>query len=189
MPTVYVIGGPNGAGKTTLAETLLPHYLKVSEYVNADRIAGGLSAFNPGAVAIEAGRLMVKRMHDLAAAGADFACETTLSSLFLAGFLKDLKGNGYSVTLIYVWLKTPALAMKRVRLRAEMGGHDIPREVVARRYERGLENLRALYLPEADSWYIYDNSGPKPALVSELHPGGELTVHDVETHRTIVVGE
>ncbi len=59
MPSLYIIGGPNGAGKTTLARTLLPEYLKVVNFVNADSIAGGLSAYDPESVALEAGRIMM----------------------------------------------------------------------------------------------------------------------------------
>ena len=53
-PQVVVIAGPNGAGKTTLAPFLLRDKLGLLEYVNADPIALGLSAFDPGSVAIEA---------------------------------------------------------------------------------------------------------------------------------------
>jgi len=185
MPQVFVIGGPNGAGKTTLAETLLPDYLKVSEYVNADLIAGGLSAFNPGTVALEAGRLMLKRIHELAEKGVDFAYETTLASRSFSVFLEGLKERGYSVTLLYVWLRSPDLAVKRVRLRAEAGGHDVSREIVIRRYRRGLLNLRQSYLRLSDEWFLYDNSGARPILVAERLPGGQVTVHDQGSYTKI----
>lgn len=186
MPHVYVIGGPNGAGKTTLAETLLPDYLKVAEYVNADHIAGGLSAFNPEAVSLEAGRLMLKRIHELGEKGVDFAYETTLASRSFGGFLKGLKEKGYSVTLLYVWLRSPALAVRRVRSRVALGGHDVAREIVVRRYRRGLRNLNELYVALADSWFLYDNSGPRPVLVAERSAGTSTTVHIHEIYETIV---
>jgi hypothetical protein len=65
-PQIIVIAGPNGAGKTTLSPFLLHDKLGVLEYVNADPIALGLSGFDPGSVAFEAGRVMLKRLHDLA---------------------------------------------------------------------------------------------------------------------------
>ena len=52
MPDVYIIGGANGSGKTTVAKAILPTFLDVFEYVNADEIAAGLSPFNPDSVAI-----------------------------------------------------------------------------------------------------------------------------------------
>ena len=42
MKDIIILGGPNGAGKTTAAKMLLPHELRVREFVNADEIARGL---------------------------------------------------------------------------------------------------------------------------------------------------
>ena len=66
MPKLYIIAGCNGAGKTTASYTVLPEMLGCKEFVNADEIAKGLSPFNPESVAIEAGRLMLQRMDELA---------------------------------------------------------------------------------------------------------------------------
>lgn len=61
-PQIIIIAGPNGAGKSTLAPLLLRDKLKLTEYVNADTIALGLSAFAPEKAAMEAGRVMVRRL-------------------------------------------------------------------------------------------------------------------------------
>src|SRR5690606_17060056 len=79
-PRVVVLCGPNGAGKSTAAETLLRDTLAVAEFVNADTIAQGLSGFRPAASALAAGRVMLARLHELAAKRDDFAFETTLAS-------------------------------------------------------------------------------------------------------------
>lgn len=50
-PLVVVVAGPNGAGKSTTAPRLLRGALAVTEFVNADAIAQGLSAFRPESVA------------------------------------------------------------------------------------------------------------------------------------------
>lgn len=47
MPNLYVIGGANGSGKTTVSLSLLPSFLGIYEYINADAIAKGFSPFNP----------------------------------------------------------------------------------------------------------------------------------------------
>lgn len=53
-PSIVMIAGPNGAGKSTAAPTLLRGALGVQEFVNADVIARGLSAFAPETVDAEA---------------------------------------------------------------------------------------------------------------------------------------
>jgi predicted ABC-type ATPase len=45
-PLVVVLAGPNGSGKTTAAPRVLRDRLHVSEFVNADTLAQGLSGFN-----------------------------------------------------------------------------------------------------------------------------------------------
>ena len=82
MPNVIIISGPNGAGKSTLAPYLLRDTFGILEYVNADTIAEGLSAFAAETVAMEAGRVMLKQLKTLALQQKDFAFETTLSSRF-----------------------------------------------------------------------------------------------------------
>ena len=80
LPNLYIVAGCNGAGKTTASFTILPGILNCREFVNADSIAAGLSPFNPESVAIEAGRLLLSRIHELMAGSMDFAFETTLST-------------------------------------------------------------------------------------------------------------
>jgi len=52
----------------------------VPDFVNADQIAAGLSVFNPEGAAFEAGRIMLRRLDELAASGRSFGFESTLSS-------------------------------------------------------------------------------------------------------------
>lgn len=166
-PLVIVIAGPNGAGKSTTAPSLLRDALQVSEFVNADAIAGGMSAFRPDSVAIPAGRAMLNRVQHLADARADFAFETTLASRSFAPWLARLKRRGYHVHVLFLWLESADLAVNRVAARVRRGGHNVPEATVRRRYERGLRNLFRLYLPVADSWQMFDNSrAGRPCLVA-----------------------
>jgi predicted ABC-type ATPase len=66
MKRLYIIVGCNGAGKTTASYTILPEILDCREFVNADEIARGISPFQPDKAGIEAGRLMLNRIHKLA---------------------------------------------------------------------------------------------------------------------------
>ena len=158
-PILYMLAGPNGAGKTTFARSYLPHFAKCREFVNADLIAAGLSPFNPESQAIAAGRLMLQRIDQLVKARATFALETTLAGRAYAQRLRRLKDElGYEVELLYFWLPSADFAVSRVATRVRQGGHNIPEEVMRRRYEAGISNFVKLYSPLADRWLIYDGS-------------------------------
>lgn len=75
-PQVILIAGPNGAGKSTLAPILLRDKLGVLEFINADTIAAGLSAFRAEAAAVEAGRIMLRRLSELGVRRQSFAFAT-----------------------------------------------------------------------------------------------------------------
>jgi predicted ABC-type ATPase len=166
-PHVVVIAGPNGAGKTTAAPFLLRDTLGVTEFVNADTIAQGLSAFEPEQVAVTAGRVMLARLKGLAARRANFAFETTLASRSFAPWLAGLIAGGYAFHLIFLWLPSADFAVSRVAHRVAKGGHAVPEETVRRRYDAGLRNFFSLYQPQSTTWQMYDNSsGSPPRLIA-----------------------
>lgn len=190
-PRVVVFAGPNGAGKSTHADAILAT-LGMETFVNADFIARGLSGRNTEAVAFEAGRIMLGRLRQLANAGEDFAFESTLSSRTFAPFLRGLKSKGYGVAIYYFSLPSAQLAVRRVKLRVALGGHDVPADVVRRRFGRSLENFFELYAPLASRWAVFDNSQPPHARIVATSEGGQLTVKEPETwlklqkiHRTL----
>ena len=170
MKNLYIIAGCNGAGKTTASMTVLPEILNCYEFVNADEIAKGLSPFQPEKVAIEAGRIMLKRLKDLMESGVDFAFETTLSTRSYVSFIKEAALKDYKITLIFVYLKNVELAKRRVRERVLRGGHNIENDVIERRYEAGLKNFFQLYMPICDLWMVVDNSAENSVL-SEIASG------------------
>ena len=157
-PRLYIIAGCNGAGKTTASFTVLPDMLGCKEFVNADEIARGLSPFNPEEMAIEAGRLMLSRIKTLIASHRTFAIETTLSTRSYRNTVRKAKAEGYEVILIFFWLPSPEVAVKRVAQRVKNGGHNIPEAVIRQRFYRGLHNLFEIFMPIVDDWMIYDNS-------------------------------
>jgi predicted ABC-type ATPase len=158
QPRVVVLAGPNGAGKTTASRALLDETLGVAEFVNADAIAAGLSAFDPDRFAIEAGRLMLTHLRHLASERISFAFETTLASRSFAPWIADLIKSGYAFHLCFLWLPSAEQAVQRVASRVLRGGHQVPDETIRRRYERGLRNFFALYQPLATTWRVYNNS-------------------------------
>jgi predicted ABC-type ATPase len=171
---VVIIAGPNGAGKTTFAEEFLPGEARCVEFVNADLIAAGLSPFCPGGVAFAAGRLMLGRIAELAAAGRSFAFETTLASRVYFRLIPQWRVAGFLVKLCFLKLPDPEFAIRRVEQRARLGGHEIPAATVRRRFRRGWANLEVGYLGIVDRWAIYDAS----RFPVELTATGDNRPHD-----------
>jgi len=164
-PKIVVIAGPNGAGKTTFARAFLPEEARCPRFINADLIAAGLSPFAPETAAIKAGRLMLDEIDACVRRKDSFAFETTLSGI---GYLRRIQGwrrSGYHVSLFFLSLPSVELAIARVAERVRQGGHDIPEQVIRRRFITGLRNFDLHYRQMVDMWALYDNAGEEPLLV------------------------
>lgn len=178
LKDIVIIGGPNGAGKTTSAPAIIPRRLEISEFVNADEIARGLSPFDPQGAAIAAGRVMIERIRTLVQTGESFAFETTCAGRAHAHWLRECKARGWRLTLLFLWLPTPQAALDRVAKRVREGGHGIPSDAVIRRWKLGAANMRHVYLPLSDVALIYDNSDAGRLLIAERSLGVPLVVYD-----------
>ena len=165
---ILIIAGPNGAGKTTFAHTYLELSARSMPFVNADSIAAGLrSEMSPNAD-FRAGRLMLTELDRLTAEGRSFAFETTLSGRGYLRRIRQWRNDGYRVTLLFRSLPSADEAVERVRLRASQGGHDVPEEVVRRRFETGLRNFRELYSEAVDEWVLYDGLHFTPVPIDRI---------------------
>ena len=181
---LYIIAGCNGAGKTTASFTILPEVLDCKEFINADEIAKGLSPFQPESVAMQAGRIMLARMDKLLQKGETFAFETTLATKSYKQKIEWAQANGYEVTLLFFWLNTSKLAKKRVAQRVAEGGHNIPDEIIERRYHSDITQLITTYMDMIEKYYIFDNSEGESVLIAEKYEGEEL-VFDIEIFNQI----
>jgi predicted ABC-type ATPase len=157
---IVIIAGPNGAGKTTFAREFLPGEADCPDFINVDLIAAGLSPFDPDRAALRAGRLMLKEIKRRVQAGESFAFETTLAGHNYARLIPRWRVAGYHVKLIFLSLPTADLAVARVAARVAQGGHNVPEEVIRRRFDAGLRNFENLYRKLVDTWVVYENSGP-----------------------------
>ncbi len=164
---ILIIAGPNGAGKTTFAMEFLPKEADCPIFVNADRIAAAWNPFGPARSTIKAGRVMLDEIHQHAKNGETFAFETTLAGRRYARLIPAWQKHGYEVSLFFLRLPASDLAVSRVRQRVLEGGHDVPEQVVRRRFHAGWRNFESLYRPLVDVWVLYDNSGNVPVLLGE----------------------
>lgn len=175
---LYIISGCNGAGKTTASFTILPEILDCKEFVNADEIAKGLSPFQPEKVAFESGRIMLHRINELFQQEENFAFETTLATRSYKNKIIEAKNKNYNTILLFFWLENSELAKERVKTRVKEGGHNIPEDVIERRYIKGIKNLFEIYIPIVDQVLIFDNSKGKHKLIAEKSGSDELNILD-----------
>lgn len=163
---IVIIAGPNGAGKTTFAREFLPADAELPNFVNADLIAAGLSPFAPDLAAFRAGRIMLETIADYAKRGESFSFETTLSGLTYAQMIPVWRSSRYLVKLIFLSLPNVEIALERVATRVIQGGHNVPEDVIRRRFAHGIKNFES-YKALVDSWQLYDNSDAPPILLDE----------------------
>lgn len=185
MPRLYIISGCNGSGKTTASYTLLPEMLECNQFVNSDEFAKSLSPFNPSEASVTASRYMLQKIYYLLGNMMDFCVETTLATRSLLGIINDAKSRGYTVYILYFWLKSPEMAILRVKNRVAAGGHNIPEHVVRRRYYMGLNYFFETYAPICDRWMLVDNSVSPFTIVAE-GSGKTVSVKDKEKYDTIL---
>jgi predicted ABC-type ATPase len=96
-----------------------------------------------------------------------FTFETVMSSRDKLDLMHDATRAGFRTYLYYICTDTPIINEQRVAIRALKGGHDVPRDKIASRYERSLA-----LLPEAislvDRAFLFDNSEQSHQLVAEF---------------------
>lgn len=153
--TYTIFAGVNGAGKSTLYQL---HSLdKNQPRVNTDEIVQKIGDWKNVRDQIKAGKIAVKNIKDYITQGISFNQETTLTGKSIINNIAKAKENGYQVILHYIGLESAELAKKRVKQRVFKGGHDIPEDIIERRYQESFDNLK-IAIPYCDKVNIYDNT-------------------------------
>jgi len=151
-PQLVLLAGPNGAGKSTFYDVFLSN--SPLPFLNAD-----LFAAETGVDSLEAARILDATRDRMIEDGLGFITETVFSDPFghKVDMLRKAANAGYEVTLIYIGVASADLSSHRVDQRIARGGHDVPRDRIASRFKRSLENLRKAiaFVPTVE---LYDNS-------------------------------
>jgi predicted ABC-type ATPase len=163
---IIIIAGPNGAGKTTFAKNFLPREAHTLRFINADLIAAGLAPFNPESISFKAARLMLNELDEYTESGESFAFETTLSGSHYLQRIEEWRNLGYVVKLWFIALSSPEIAISRVAERVAQGGHNIPEDVIRRRFKAGLENFLK-YQKAVNSWVLFDGDSAELETIAQ----------------------
>ena len=165
MKKLIIVGGANGSGKTTFSkEITIQNNL---EFLNADEIERELreqSKDNDSKI-LSAGKEFFRRLDSFLNKGESFVLESTLLGSYLKKVIQKAISFNYHIQIVYVFLESPKDCIQRVKLRVKLGGHNVPREDIVRRFYRSKNNFWKEYKNMADDWNVIYNSATNPREV------------------------
>jgi predicted ABC-type ATPase len=167
-PIFVVLAGPNGAGKSTMTPAV-----QIGPKIDSDAIARDINPTNPDAAALPAARRAIAELKSYKEQGRSFTYETTLSSNTSLREIEDAKLKGYEVRLYFVALESAIQSAFRVQDRVTTGGHDIPADAIARRFEVTFAHVNEV-VAKVDRFELIDN-----------HRGATRSVLLIESGRVI----
>lgn len=156
-----IVAGINGVGKSSMTQLLRHNSDSFGTIIDPDDYAVKYGGNLLG------GKEAIKDINYCIENGLAFTEETTLSGKHIINTAKRAKNNGYTINLIYIGLNSAQDSIDRVANRVKNGGHDIPTEIIVRRYAHRFEQLTKIlnYCDKAD---FYDNSnGYNPVATFE----------------------
>jgi predicted ABC-type ATPase len=176
-----IISGVNGSGKTTFALDYFSDSNTI--FINADSIATSLSPNNPDLSQFRAGKLMIGEIKNCIKNKQNFAIETTLSSKNYLKIIKNLKKQNWQINLIYLYLPSVDLSIKRVTERVKNGGHNIKKADILRRYDRSIDNLINSYFDFVDNIICIDNQDTRELIFNK---NSKLNIYNQEKYNKIM---
>lgn len=171
-PVLHLIVGPNGAGKTTFHERILQPGTHLP-FINADRIAEQRWPEDPLRHAYDAAEIAAERRQAAIDAGRSFATETVCSHPSKLKLLQTAQAAGYRTDL-HVILIPEALAVRRVQVRVEVGGHDVPEEKIRARFRRLWQLVRRAIELSGETEVLDNSRADKPFRRVARYEKGEL---------------
>jgi len=128
---------------------------------------------------VDAARIVLKDMSYTLDQGKSFIWETTLSGTYHNNFLKLAHEANYKIIFSYVMLASPEQNLARVQQRVALGGHDVPEEILRRRYLKSVANFK-IVRDMCDSWILYYNGDKKIIEIARGDNNQEIFVKDAE---------
>lgn len=159
-PVFILLAGPNGSGKSTFRERRLR--LLGLECIDPDEVA--LDIFGRQALTRDEARSATieatRQVNVYLSRGESICLETVFSDRngHKKALVQEARSKGYYTVLIFIGVDSPEISVARVAQRVLDGGHDIPDDIIKRRFPSAFQNARDM-LPIADLSLLYDNSG------------------------------
>jgi predicted ABC-type ATPase len=175
-PVILVLAGVNGAGKSSLGGALIRgrglEYFNPDEAARRIREATDCAIEDANSLAWNEGK---ERLEAAIARRSNYAFESTLGGQTIPALLLGAARAGIDVTIWFVGLSSPEQHIARVRARVAAGGHDIPQDVVRRRWDDSRRHLIAL-MPAVAEIRVFDNSEEGDPVAGTI-PEPRLVLH------------
>ncbi|SHF00914.1 Predicted ABC-type ATPase [Seinonella peptonophila] len=146
-PTYISIAGGNGSGKTTLKEGLIHNQVPLGEMVDIDMLTK-LIGFEASST------YFGQKINHYLEEGISYTQETTTPSHI---FFKTAKSKEFHTILCFVALDDEAMCVDRVASRVELGGHNVPEDIIRKNYRDSFVGLSKC-IPFVDELFLYNNS-------------------------------
>ena len=178
-----MLAGVNGAGKSSIGGSALR--ARDQDWYNPDEVSRGLqrrfSDRPTNEISARVWREGLSRLKKAILTDTRFVFETTLGGNTITGTLLDAIAGGIRVDVWFCGLASIDLHIQRVAERVARGGHDIPENLIRKRYRRSMRNLCRL-APGLHQLVVYDNSLPlernhKPQLRKLLQARDKRLLH------------
>lgn len=170
---IYTIfGGVNGAGKSTIFQLLSDaEKANLGVRINVDELVSSMGSWQDVSVQMKAARQTVANIKYCLDNNISFNQETTLAGQSIIATAKKAKTKGYEVNLNYVFVNDVEIAKTRVHERVKKGGHGVSDELIERRFDNSLKNLK-LIIPFCDTINIFNNTDHflNVVIIKEEHP-------------------
>lgn len=171
MKKYTIIGGINGVGKSSLSGVLSQDHNDLGIIIDTDKITAKL-----GGDKIKGGKEAIRLISDCLAKGINFTQETTLSGRKTLKTIETARNEGYYIRLFYIGISSAEESLLRIENRVKKGGHNIPSDDVARRFQNRFEDLAKILL-YCDEVHFFDNENGF-VYVGEYRNGQLFTVGD-----------
>ena len=156
MSRLDLVVGPNGAGKTTFFDRIIAPGRPGLPFVNADRIASDRFPGEELERAYDAAAIAATARQALIDARIDFCAETVFSHSSKVDLVITAAAAGYDVVLHVVMIPLE-MSAPRVAARVAAGGHVVPADKLAARYERLWPHVAAA-VAHCHRAIFYDNA-------------------------------
>ena len=108
-----------------------------------------------------------------------FSYETVMSDDSKLRELEIARKSGFKTYLYFICTDDYQKNIDRVQLRVAKGGHNVDSDKIQKRYFKTLENLSDA-IKIVDRAFLFDNSGKKMDLLSEIYQGQAFKFHTTD---------